>query len=331
MTRPSFSAAITTVYRAIAGAPGRCLAVALAPALLIGVATTVLDALAVAEAASGFGSAFVLLLALVAMVGSVAVVSLVVVPVSTLGLAWIGAREARRPLDGSVQPPLEDQPGLGPHGISPLDTRPANSSAAPVPDPALLAPETPVTRGDEVWSRMIDRGPRAVGAFVVSVLLVAAAPVVLGLVAVVLAAAVAPAAGAFVGLLAAGSLIWPAFVWWVRWWLAVPAVAVDPDLGVLAALERSRDAVRGAFWWVFGLLALSTIGGAVIAGVVGIPFAVLSAAPAPVGIVAAAAGQTVGIAISLVLTGVAAGVAYAMLTAPPEPVHGELDLAAGSG
>jgi hypothetical protein len=46
--------------------------------------------------------------------------------------------------------------------------------------------------------------------------------------------------------------------------------------GVVGALQRSRTLVRGRFWPVLGILLLTSIIVAVVAGIVGIPFSVVA-------------------------------------------------------
>lgn len=64
---------------------------------------------------------------------------------------------------------------------------------------------------------------------------------------------------------------------WVALALAPPAYMLE-RIEVLAALSRSRRLVRSTWWRVFGILLLGTIIAAVISGIIGIPFGLMSAA-----------------------------------------------------
>ncbi len=57
--------------------------------------------------------------------------------------------------------------------------------------------------------------------------------------------------------------------------LAAPAYVLEGG-GVVGALQRSRTLVRGRFWPVLGILLLTSIIVAVVAGIVGIPFSVVA-------------------------------------------------------
>jgi hypothetical protein len=64
---------------------------------------------------------------------------------------------------------------------------------------------------------------------------------------------------------------------WVALALAPPAYMLE-RIGVLAALSRSRQLARPAWWRVFGILLLGTLIAAVISGIIGIPFGLAAAA-----------------------------------------------------
>ena len=57
--------------------------------------------------------------------------------------------------------------------------------------------------------------------------------------------------------------------------LAPPAIVLERQ-GVVASLRRSRSLVRGAWWRTFGILLLVTLIAQVLAGILGVPFTVLT-------------------------------------------------------
>lgn len=158
---------------------------------------------------------------------------------------------------------------------------------------------------------LAERGPTAVGAFLLTILAVAAAPAGLGLLALAAGIALGPLGLLPFGLLAAASLVWPAFFYLIRFSLAVP-VAVSEQVDAAGALRRSSELVRGGFWWVLGVLGVTAVTGnllGAVAAVVALPLGAESFA-----------GMSVRGGISLLvaasISGVAGGVVYATRNIP---------------
>ncbi|MEU5819503.1 glycerophosphoryl diester phosphodiesterase membrane domain-containing protein [Streptomyces sp. NPDC047803] len=77
---------------------------------------------------------------------------------------------------------------------------------------------------------------------------------------------------AFLGLLAAIII----FLWLaVRFILAAPALMLERQ-SIIASMRRSAKLVRGAWWRMFGILALTWVLTVIVALVVGIPFAIVA-------------------------------------------------------
>jgi hypothetical protein len=100
-----------------------------------------------------------------------------------------------------------------------------------------------------------------------------------GIIAVALLPGIAVAAGGsggggaaliFLGVLV---LVVPVVYAWTAFSLA-PAVVVLERRGALAALRRSRELVRGAWWRVFGISLLAALIASVVASVLSVPFVV---------------------------------------------------------
>lgn len=169
------------------------------------------------------------------------------------------------------------------------------------------------TAGDAL-AAIVSSGPRAIGAHLVSLLIVVGPPAGLAIGAVAAGLAGVGPAAAMLGLLAAVAFVWPGFVYFVRFALGVP-VAANEDTGALDALERSSDLVRGGFWWVLGLLVLAAVGGGIVASIVSAPFPQTPDDGSAVGL---AAGQALAITVSTAVSGVAGGVAYRVRALPPQ-------------
>ncbi len=184
--------------------------------------------------------------------------------------------------------------------------------------------------GDEVDLRGIvrqtfDRALESVGAFLVTILILLAAPVVIGLFALAVAYGLEPEEGFGVLIFALSVVTLPGFYVFVRLSLAVPVVMRE-DVGPIDALRRSWDLVRGKWWWVFAVGFVVPLGLGVIARLlsVGSIFGPDSTAEFLVGAVVSA----VGLAISISIYGVASGVIYASLA--PEDTSAEARRAAAS-
>jgi hypothetical protein len=172
--------------------------------------------------------------------------------------------------------------------------------------------------GDEVDLRGIvrqsfDRALESVGAFLVTILILLAAPVVIGLFALAVAYGLDPEEGFGVLIFALAVVTLPGFYVFVRLSLAVPVVMRE-DVGPIEALRRSWELVRGTWWWVFGV-------GFLIPLVVGLATRITSVGsifgPDSLGdFLLGSLISAVGLAITVSLYGVGAGVIYA--TRAPE-------------
>ncbi len=162
----------------------------------------------------------------------------------------------------------------------------------------------------EAIRRIGDRGPVAVGAFGLTVVLVLAAPVTLAMLMLVASLAAGVVGAVLVGVLLVLSLVWPAGFVLVRLALAVPVVAAEAGT-VSGALARSNELVRGAFWWVLGLLLVAAIVGSVLGSLLAAPFTAAGGGW-PVTLV----GRVLAGVVSISFGGVAVGVAYASRILP---------------
>jgi hypothetical protein len=63
----------------------------------------------------------------------------------------------------------------------------------------------------------------------------------------------------------------PGILLWTLWSLIVPVIVYERR-GVLESFSRSRQLVRGHGWTVFGVLVVVTLGGGIVAGVIGTLF-----------------------------------------------------------
>jgi hypothetical protein len=129
--------------------------------------------------------------------------------------------------------------------------------------------------GDQVtfaqaWEEFKPRLLPLLGATVLTGLLIAAAPVVLGLLGVVSGSVEAFFLALFVGFLIAGWL-------GVLFSLVTPALVLE-RCGVGTAFGRSRKLVSGAWWRIFGILLVATLIGLVISWIIGLPFGALGLA-----------------------------------------------------
>lgn len=174
--------------------------------------------------------------------------------------------------------------------------------------------------GDELATnrivrRVFDRTIEVIGAFVLTLLILAIAPIAVAIVAL-LAGFVASAEGGiaamlFMILLLAG----PTLYVFVRLSLAVPVV-VQEGLSPMQALKRSWDLVGGSWWWVFGVMVVVALVGGVVGNVastilsLGHTGVFTAGREAPSNVVLAAFGTAVGTAISGSLFGIGTGVVY---------------------
>lgn len=184
--------------------------------------------------------------------------------------------------------------------------------------------------GDEVSIRGIvrqslDRALESVGTFLVTILVLLAAPVVIGLFALAVAYGLEPEEGFGVLIFALSVVTLPGFYVFVRLSLAVPVVMRE-DVGPIDALRRSWDVVHGKWWWVFmvGFLIPLAFGGVTRFLSIGSIFGPDSTGEFLLGAVVTA----VGTAIIMSIYGVASGVVYASLA--PEDTSAEARRAAAS-
>lgn len=185
--------------------------------------------------------------------------------------------------------------------------------------------------GDEVDLRGIvrqsfDRALESVGAFLVTILILLAAPVVIGLFALAVAYGLDPEEGFGVLIFALAVVTLPGFYVFVRLSLAVPVVMRE-DVGPIEALRRSWELLRGTWWWVFGVGFLIPLAVGVVTRItsVGSIFGPDSLGDFLLGSLISA----VGLAITVSLYGVGAGVIYATL-APEDTSPGAPSEAAAS-
>jgi hypothetical protein len=166
---------------------------------------------------------------------------------------------------------------------------------------AVLGQPAPI---GEAWATIRPQLGRLVGLSLLTGLLVVlafAAGLVPG---VLLAVAGGAPAGAVTLLVIGGLLGFVAAVYlYVTLSLGTPALVLEKQR-VGAALRRSRELVRGAWWRIFGILLLSTIIAQVIGGIIALPFELAGSgtslfdpnagAPSFVGLLLSAIGGVVG-------------------------------------
>ncbi len=163
-----------------------------------------------------------------------------------------------------------------------------------------------------------DRALESVGAFLVTILILLAAPVVVGLFALAVAYGLEPEEGFGVLIFALSVLTLPGFYVFVRLSLAI-LVVMREDVGPIEALRRSWDLVRGAWWWVFGV-------GFLIPLAFGVATRILSVGSifgpdTPGDFLIGSVISAVGLAVTVSIYGVASGVVYA--TRAPEDTSAE--------
>lgn len=192
--------------------------------------------------------------------------------------------------------------------------------------------------GDELAThgivrRVFDRALEVIGVFVLTILILAMAPIVIALVALLAGVVAGPEGGIAAMLFMAILLAGPALYVFVRLSLAVPAV-VQEGLAPVQALRRSWDLVGGSWWWVFGVMVVLGIIGGIVGNVLATIISLGSTGVFTVGrqgpsnYVLAALGTAVSTAISGTVFSVGTGVIYAARAqglppaelALPEPV-----------
>jgi hypothetical protein len=175
--------------------------------------------------------------------------------------------------------------------------------------------------GDELAThgivrRVFDRALEVIGAFVLTILILAAAPIAVAVVAL-LAGLIAGPEGGIAAMLFMIILLAPPTVYvFVRLSLAVPVV-VQEGLSPVQALRRSWNLVGGSWWWVFGVMVIAGIVGGVIGNVASTIISLGNTGVFTVGregpsnYALAALGTAISTAVSGSIFGVATGIVYA--------------------
>lgn len=188
--------------------------------------------------------------------------------------------------------------------------------------------------GDElerkgILRRVFDRVLETVGAFVLTLFIVLTPPILLGLIALLVALSATAEAGFATLLFALFILVVPTIYVVVRLSLA-PPIVLREGLGPVQALQRSWDLVGGVWWWVFGVMLLVGIGGFGVGGLLSTVFSFGQTGFLPWDsnrdptFVLNATGPIVWAAIFTSLFGVATGVIYAARADAKPPAELEL-------
>ena len=128
----------------------------------------------------------------------------------------------------------------------------------------------------DAWNQARPRLPALLGVTGLVLLIMLGLAVLALAPGVILAIASAPTAAVVIAF----ALGIPAFVvvaayLYTAFALAPPAIVLERQ-GVVASLRRSRSLVRGAWWRTFGILLLVNLIAQVLAGILGVPFTVLT-------------------------------------------------------
>jgi len=115
---------------------------------------------------------------------------------------------------------------------------------------------------------------RLIGLWLLTGLIVAGLAVG-GILVAVLLGVLLGGAGIFLGVLVAIAGVVLAAYFYVRFWLAAPALVLEKQ-PIVQSLRRSSRLVKGSWWRVFGILVLTAILAAVIGQVLQTPFSLLS-------------------------------------------------------
>lgn len=167
-----------------------------------------------------------------------------------------------------------------------------------------------------IVGRMLDRALEAIGAFVLTALVLLVAPITAGVLALIAGFVGGAEAGFATLIFALIVLSIPAVYVFVRLSLAVPVV-VREGAGPVAAMRRSWELVGGGWWWAFGVGLVVFFGASILSGVISSIFSLGalglpgSAPPESPNFVLVAVGSTAGAAVQGVLYGVVTGVLYA--------------------
>ena len=128
----------------------------------------------------------------------------------------------------------------------------------------------------DAWAQARPRLPALLGVTGLVLLIVLGLAVLALAPGVILALAGAPtAAVAIAFVLGAPAFVAAAAYLYTAFALAPPAIVLERQ-GVVASLRRSRSLVRGAWWRTFGILLLVNLIAQVLAGILGVPFTVLT-------------------------------------------------------
>jgi len=163
--------------------------------------------------------------------------------------------------------------------------------------------------------RVFDRALEVIGTFVLTILILAVAPITIGLIAVLVGLVAGAEAGVGALLFTLIVVVVPSVYVLVRLSLAVPAVVLE-GLSPIGALRRSWDLVGGNWWWVFGVMVVVGLIGGLIGNVASTVVSLGHTGIFTVGrqvssnFALSALGTMVGTAIYGALFGVATGVIY---------------------
>jgi hypothetical protein len=128
----------------------------------------------------------------------------------------------------------------------------------------------------DAWAQARPRLPALLGVTGLVLLIVLGLAVLALAPGVILALARAPTAAiAIAFILGVPAFVAVAAYLYTAFALAPPAIVLERQ-GVVASLRRSRSLVRGAWWRTFGILLLVNLIAQVLAGILGVPFTVLT-------------------------------------------------------
>jgi hypothetical protein len=128
----------------------------------------------------------------------------------------------------------------------------------------------------DAWAQARPRLPALLGVTGLVLLIVLGLAVLALAPGVILALAGAPTAAiAIAFILGVPAFVAVAAYLYTAFALAPPAIVLERQ-GVVASLRRSRSLVRGAWWRTFGILLLVNLIAQVLAGILGVPFTVLT-------------------------------------------------------
>jgi len=182
-----------------------------------------------------------------------------------------------------------------------------------------------VVDADRMRRQVVDASVEAIGAFLLTALILAVAPVGLGCLGVIVATVASPVTGFAILVFALAICLIPEVYVGVRLSLAVPIV-IREGLRPKAALRRSWELVCGTKWvWVFGVYLVA----AVVASLAFLVVSTVTGLLHPAGLakfvfdLASGAAEAI---VAVTLIGAATGVVYASVA--PEEAHAPLEVGA---